>query len=177
VTWSLSVGLIILAGLLVGTGPEKLTDQRGRIARVRTGGKTMNSQLRQDPAWVIGVRWFARATSVFSIGLLLLFIIGEGSGPGAVAGRQWIGLLFFPFGVAAGMLVAWKREAPGGLLSIGSLTCFYVVYGFILSGRLPGGWAFAAFSSPALLFLLTWLLEKTKKDRNGDIHKRRIVAH
>jgi hypothetical protein len=123
----------------------------------------MTSQLRQDPAWVISVRWFARATSVLTIGLLLLSIIGEGSAPGTVAGRQWIGLLFFPFGVVVGMLVAWKREAVGGLLSIGSLTCFYVVYGFILSGRLPGGWAFVAFSSPAFFFLLTWLVERTMK--------------
>lgn len=120
----------------------------------------MSSQHRQDTAWVIRARWFARATSIFSIGLLLLFLIGEGSRPRAVAGREWIGLLFFPFGVVVGMLVAWKREALGGLLSIGSLACFYVVYGLVLSGRLPGGWAFAAFTSPALLFLLTWLMER-----------------
>ncbi len=84
----------------------------------------MNSQLRQDTAWVIRVRWLARAPSVLSIGLLVLFIIGEGSGPHDIATRQWIGLLFFPFGVVVGMLVAWKREALGGLLSIGSLVCF-----------------------------------------------------
>jgi len=123
----------------------------------------MNSQLLQDPGWVIRVRWFARATSILSIGLLLLFIIGEGSGPRAVASRQWIGLLFFPFGVVVGMLVAWKREALGSLLSIGSLVCFYIVYDFILSGGLPRGWAFPAFTSPAVLFLLTWLMETTMK--------------
>lgn len=121
----------------------------------------MNSQLRQDNAWVIRARWFARATSVLSIALLLLFLIGEGSGPRAVAIREWIGLLFFPFGVVVGMLVAWKREAPGSLLSIGSLVCFYLVYGVILTRGLPRGWAFAAFTSPAFFFLLTWLMEKT----------------
>jgi hypothetical protein len=121
----------------------------------------MNSQLRQDTAWVIRVRWFARATSVLSIGLLLLFFISESSGPRAVANREWIGLLFFPFGMAIGMLVAWKREALGSLLSIGSLACFYIVYGFILSGGLPRGWAFAAFTTPAFLFLPTWLIQRT----------------
>lgn len=123
----------------------------------------MTSKLRQETAWIVGVRWFARATSVLSIGLLLLFIIGEGSGPRAVASREWIGLLFFPFGVVVGMLVAWKRELLGSLLSIASLVCFYIVYGFILNGRLPGAWAFAAFTSPAFFFLLTWLTERTMK--------------
>lgn len=60
------------------------------------------------------------------------------------------------------MLVSWKREALGGLLSIGSLVYFYIVYGFILSGR-PGGWGFAAFTSPAFLFLLTSQMERTTK--------------
>ena len=123
----------------------------------------MSTQLRQSTAWLIAARWFARATSLLSIGLLLLFIIGEGSDLRAVAGRQWIGLLFFPFGVVVGMLVAWKRELLGSLLSIASLVCFYIVYGFILSGRLPGAWAFAAFTSPAFFFLLTWLMERTMK--------------
>ena len=123
----------------------------------------MNSQLRQGTAWVIRARWFARATSVLSIGLLMLFIIGEGSGPRAVANREWLGLLFFPFGVAVGLVVAWKRELLGSFLSIGSLACFYIVYGFILSSRLPRGWLFAAFTSPAFFFLLTKLMERTMK--------------
>lgn len=128
----------------------------------------MNSQLRQDSAWVIGARWFARATSFLSVGLLLLFIIGESPGPRPVTSREWIGLLFFPFGVVVGMLVAWKREALGSLLSIASLACFYIVYGWMLSGRLLQGWGFAAFTSPALLFLATWLMERTmKRDRHA----------
>jgi hypothetical protein len=123
----------------------------------------MNRQFLQDAAWLTYVRWFARAVSVLSIGLLLLFFIGEGFSPHGIATREWIGLLFFPFGVVVGIAVAWKREVLGSLLSIGSLAGFYLVYGLLLSGRLPRGYAFAAFTSPAFLFLLTWLIERTMK--------------
>lgn len=59
----------------------------------------MNRQLLQDAVRPTRVRWFARAASVLSIGLLLLFFIGEGFSPRVIATREWIGLLFFPFGV------------------------------------------------------------------------------
>ena len=128
----------------------------------------MTSQLRQEIVLVVWVRLLARVTSIISIGLLLLFIIGESPGPRPVTSREWIGLLFFPFGVVVGMVVAWKREALGSLLSIASLACFYLAYGWMLSGRLPQGWGFAAFTSPALFFLATWLMERTmKRDRHA----------
>jgi hypothetical protein len=121
----------------------------------------MYSKPGEDTVWVRRLRWLARGMSVASIALLVLFLFGAGLNPGAVKSREWIGLLFFPFGVILGMAVAWKREALGSLLSIGSLAGFYIVYGLILSNRLPRGWAFAAFATPAFLFLLTWLLKRT----------------
>ena len=114
--------------------------------------------------WGKGARWLARSMSLVSIALLALFITGnDGLTHGTVTGREWVGLLFFPFGVVVGMAIAWKHEAWGSLLSIGSLAGFYVVYGLILSGALPRGWAFAAFTAPAFLFLLSWLIGKRLK--------------
>jgi hypothetical protein len=104
------------------------------------------------------------ATSILSIGLLALFLFGEGFDVRVIDGSEWIGLLFFPFGVVVGFLVAWKREALGSLISIGSLLCFYLAYGLMLSGRLPRGWAFAAFTSPAFFFLVSSLMERTIKN-------------
>jgi hypothetical protein len=114
--------------------------------------------------WVKYMRWVARSMSLVSTSLLALFITGaDGLTHGTVTSREWIGLLFFPFGVVVGMAIAWKHEAWGSLLSIGSLAGFYIVYGFILTGRPPRGWAFAAFTAPALLFLLSWLIGKRLK--------------
>ncbi|MFY9555594.1 MAG: hypothetical protein WAV20_14640 [Blastocatellia bacterium] len=114
-----------------------------------------------DTDWVRLLRWLARGMSVVSIALLVLFLFGEGLNPAAVNNREWIGLMFFPVGVIVGFAIAWKREALGSLLSIGSLVGFYVVYGLILSRRLPEGWAFIAFTTPAFLFLLSWFMRRT----------------
>jgi hypothetical protein len=84
----------------------------------------MNINGYKEPVWVIWVRWLPRVTSLVSVGILLLFIIGEGSGPNPITAREWVGLFFFPFGVVVGMLVAWRREVLGSLVSIGSLACF-----------------------------------------------------
>jgi hypothetical protein len=127
----------------------------------QTLGETININRYEEPVWVIWVRWLARVTSLVSAGLLLLFIIGEGgSGPNPITAREWIGLLFFPFGVVVGMLIAWRREVLGSLVSIGSLACFYIVYGLVLAHRLQLGSAFALFTAPAFLFLLSGLVSR-----------------
>jgi hypothetical protein len=107
------------------------------------------------------LRWLARGTSALSIAIILLFFVGFR--PSQVALREWIGLMFFPFGVILGMLISWKREFAGSLLSLASLAGFYLVYGVVLTGRFPGGWAFLAFSAPALLFLASWFVGRALK--------------
>ena len=121
----------------------------------------------EDQVWVIWVRWLARVTSLVSAGLLLLFIIGEGSGPNPITARVWIGLLFFPFGVVAGMAVAWRREVLGSLVSIGSLASFYIVYGLVLAHAMPRGGYFALFTAPAFLFLLAGLISRNSIARSS----------
>jgi len=104
-----------------------------------------------------------------SIALILLFFIGFR--PSQVAPREWIGLMFFPFGVILGMLISWRRELEGSLLSLASLAGFYLVYGLVVTGRLPGGWAFLVFTAPAFLFLASWFAGKTLK-RQGNLPAR-----
>ena len=70
------------------------------------------------------IRWTARLTGVLSIGVLLLFFIGEGFNPTKLTIKEWILFLFFPFGVMLGLLVGWKREFVGGLIAIISLALF-----------------------------------------------------
>ncbi len=103
------------------------------------------------------VRWIARIWSIASIGLILLFIIGEGINP--TAPSEWLGLLFFPFGISLGMLLAWRKEGLGGIIAAGSILIFYGVH-LATAGRFPKGWAWLAFAAPGFLFLLSWYLSR-----------------
>lgn len=99
------------------------------------------------------LRWLARLLGVLSIIVLVLFLTGEGFAASRISFEQWIGFLFFPFGVVAGFIVGWKKEILGGFISLLSLFCFYVIYGLLISGRLPAGWGFAILTLPAAFYL------------------------
>lgn len=120
----------------------------------------MGSIHTQTKLFAASVRWIARAASLLSIATILAFF-GDFQ-PGKVRPREWIGLLFFPFGVIVGMLISWLREFAGAVLSLLSLTAFYFFYGVFLNGRWPGGWAFLVFTTPAFLFLASWLLARSQ---------------
>ena len=119
----------------------------------------MQHQRTSVPAF--SLRWLARGTSAVSIALILLFFIGVR--PTQVAPREWIGLMFFPFGVILGMLISWRRELEGSLWSLASLAGFYLVYEVIVTGRPPRGWAFLVFTAPAFLFLASWFAGRAQK--------------
>ncbi len=103
------------------------------------------------------LRWVARILSLATISLLFLFVIGEGIDLKVIEYREWLGLLFFPFGLFAGLLISWRNEGFGGIISVGSLAAFYLIYGLFLNGKLWLGWTFILFGFPGFLFLLYWL--------------------
>jgi hypothetical protein len=105
------------------------------------------------------LHWLARALSVISILILLLFVVGERFNPAALRSREWILMIFFPIGVIAGMAVAWGREGLGGAITFVSLVAFYLTH-FLFTGGFPRGWAFVAFASPGFLFLAHWLFTR-----------------
>lgn len=104
------------------------------------------------------LRWAARILSLATISILFFFIIGEGMDFSKIGINEFIGLLFFPIGLVAGLLISWKNEGFGGVISTASLLAFYFVYGLILSDRIWQGWAFVVFAAPSFLFLIYWLL-------------------
>ncbi|MBZ5538333.1 MAG: hypothetical protein LAO31_20465 [Acidobacteriia bacterium] len=87
------------------------------------------------------------------MGLLLLFVVGEGINP--TTRTEWLGLLFFPFGICVGMILGWWREGLGGSITVGSLLVFYLIH-LASAHTLPKGWAWLAFAAPGFLFLLCW---------------------
>lgn len=117
----------------------------------------MAQSIGQRRSAVSVVRWTARLWSLASVALVLGFIVGEGLNP---SGRnEWLGFLFFPFGICAGMILAWRREAAGGMVTVGCLGAFYVLR-FATAGVFPQGWAWLAFAAPGFLFLLAWFLSR-----------------
>ncbi len=101
------------------------------------------------------LRWTARILSLLSVAFVLLFLFGEGfmvdgAWPTTI---EWIGLLFFPFGLIFGLLIAWRNEFFGALLAAGSVIAFYG-WNFMISGDWPRGPYFLLLALPALLFLI-----------------------
>lgn len=106
------------------------------------------------------IRWVARIMSLAILFLLGLFAFGQDgvtSGAG-IRGHEYVGFLFFPVGVAIGFLIGWKNELLGGLTSVASLTCFYLVYELAVLGQMPRGRWFVLFTLPGFLFLAYGLL-------------------
>lgn len=110
--------------------------------------------------WFSIVHLVARILSIVSIGTILLFMIGENFGMTRIAPKEWLGLLFFPFGVAAGMLIGWWRAILGGVISVGSLVMFYFVFVWLFNESFwqSATLIFFIFTIPGFLFLINGLL-------------------
>lgn len=55
------------------------------------------------------------------------------------------------------MVSAWRYEIPGGIISIVSLLCFYLIH-YFTAGYFPKGLAFMMFTLPGVLFLINGVL-------------------
>ena len=112
------------------------------------------------------VKWTARLLSLASLGFVLLLAIGEGNNPLHAKPGEWARNLAlgvcFPYGVCAGMILAWWRQGWGGGITVAGVFAFYAVH-FAFSGTLPRGPWLAVLASPGALFLLSSLLAR----RNG----------
>ena len=114
-----------------------------------------------QPRPLVILHWIARITSLASLGVLLLFLIGESSGrPPHLTPAELFGLLFFPLGISLGMIVGWWRERLGGWIAIASLFGFYVLFQRLMIGRWPRGPWFFIFAAPGILFWFYGLLAK-----------------
>ena len=96
------------------------------------------------------LRWIARIGSIASIGLLMAFLFG-GNETLPKFNKEAVGLVFFPLGVICGMLLGWRNELLGGIVTVASLLAFYGWH-FLHAGGLPGGPYFVIFAFPGLLF-------------------------
>jgi hypothetical protein len=112
------------------------------------------------------IRWAARVWSLASIGLVLLIFIGEALSPSTsevFRPGELVGLLFFPMGNCLGMVLAWRREALGGAVTIASMVAFYT-WMYLDRGSLPRGPYFLLLAAPGILFSLAALLSRTTSE-------------
>lgn len=84
------------------------------------------------------LRWAARILGIISVAVLLLFLFGGGESFSSVTLNDAVGLLFFPFGLMIGLILAWQKELLGGAIAVGSVLGFYFIYELLINGHGPG---------------------------------------
>ncbi|MHC4206936.1 MAG: DUF7670 domain-containing protein [Planctomycetota bacterium] len=102
------------------------------------------------------VRWIARVSSGFSAALILLIFIGEGLIRGFepllhMSVREFLMMVAF-IALWLGLLLGWKWELCGGLLTVCGVASFYLV-DYLFTGTLPGVLLPLIFALPGLLYL------------------------
>ena len=122
----------------------------------------MENRTEKQHIFTVIVLWIARILSLISLGVVLLFIVGEGFNPMTLKPTEWLGFLFFPIGISVGMILAWWKKGIGGSITVGSLIMFYVVH-VATSGKFPQGWAWLVFAFPGFLFLLNWYQKRRER--------------
>jgi len=111
------------------------------------------------------VSWIARISSGFSAVLILLIFIGEGLTEGFepllhLSVRETLMMVSFA-ALWLGLLLSWKWELYGGLLTVCGVAAFYLV-DYLFTGTLPGVLLPLIFASPSLLFLYCGLQTRKK---------------
>lgn len=102
------------------------------------------------------VRWIARIYAGVMAALILLIFVGEALADGFepilhLTVRETTMMIAF-FAVWLGLLLGWKWDLFGGLLTICGVAAFYLL-DYVFSGTLPRGPFFLIFTSPGLLFI------------------------
>jgi len=111
-------------------------------------------------------RWFARVAALFFAGIFLLFLAGEYLRPtsGPVSPFvEWGGPILL-LTAAAGMILAWKWELTGALISLAALVLHvslvrFHTYVVIWLAAIPG-----------VLYLADWLLRRLQPPAPTDTH-------
>jgi hypothetical protein len=102
------------------------------------------------------LRWIARILASIMAALILLFFVGETLGEGVQSLSHMtvreILLMFTFFALWLGLLLGWKWELLGGLLTLCAIIVFYAL-NILFAGIFPKGPFFIASALPSLLFL------------------------
>lgn len=103
------------------------------------------------------IRQIARISSIISIAAILYLFYDDTLEIIMRERQQIILFLFFPVGAVAGMLLSWKWEGLGGLLTLTCLFVFFVLFGQKY-GTYPPGKEYFLLASPGVFFVLSALI-------------------
>ncbi len=111
------------------------------------------------------MRWVARIGAGLTAVFILFFFIAHAITDGAtplqyLTARETA--MMAAFGIMwLGLIVGWKWELHGGLLSIGGVAAFYL-FDYLFSGMFPRGPFFLIFALPGALFLYCGVMNRRK---------------
>ncbi len=114
------------------------------------------------------VLWVARVWSLINLGFVILIMGGELLTPHApppTSARDIISMAFF-LGMCLGLVIAWRWEAIGGVITLAGLAAFYITL-YLADGRLPRGPYFVLVAAPGILFLVHWAMTHHEKGTPG----------
>jgi hypothetical protein len=109
-------------------------------------------------------RWGARILGTLLVGLVLLFLVGEGVPRLSDLPLHIVLMFVAKLLCLAGFVMLWRWELPGGLLALVGIAAFYGL-NYAASGRFPGGWVFPLFFAPGVLATIAGLLAGLAKPR------------
>ena len=118
------------------------------------------------------IRLIARISAGFSAALILLFFIGEGLTGGFepllhMTARETLMMVAF-VAVWLGLLLGWKWELYGGLLTACGVTAFYLV-DYMFTSTLPGVLLPLIFALPGLIFLYCGFQVRMKPEAKDEL--------
>lgn len=114
--------------------------------------------------YVSVILWSARVWGGLSVAFLSWMIVGHLVGEhdsllyGFKSMEETVSFIFFPLSTLIGLLIAFKREALGGLLTVTGMVFFYITRSdLVFDGMIT------VLAAPGILFLLYGMLKKSFK--------------
>lgn len=124
--------------------------------------------------------WIARIASGLAAGLILLIFLGEGIAGGFetllhLSIRETAMMIAF-FAVWLGLVLGWRWELAGGLLTVCGMIAFYLL-DYAFSGTFPRGPFFLLIAFPSLLFIYCGLeTRRSRKPEQRENHDRGMAV-
>jgi hypothetical protein len=116
--------------------------------------------------FLAALRWLARLSGLVVAGGYVLMVIGDVSQPHSGPPStliEWTGIVLMT-ATCAGMLIAWRWELPGAVISLVSLLAFTLLI------RMGHHAVLIVLAAPGVLYMADWLLRRhgTLRPVGGD---------
>jgi hypothetical protein len=112
------------------------------------------------------LRWIARIWSILVLSLTVLIFVGSVFSPEGDDATwkpiELVAALFFPIGMTIGMIVAWRKELIGGLITVISFIIFSILILIPRGAVVRAMPMFLFLTAPGILFLINGIICRKK---------------